>query len=78
MKAFDLERAKAGDPVVCRDGSPARIICFDRLHDRCNIVALITTYRDCKGKFIEEVETYCNDGGYRPDGVPSGLDLMML
>lgn len=28
---FDLERAKAGDPLVTREGRPARIICFDRI-----------------------------------------------
>ena len=29
MKPFDLEAAKAGAPVVTRDGKKARIICFD-------------------------------------------------
>lgn len=52
MKAFDLEKAKAGEPVVCRDGSPARIICFDRLHDRYNIVALVTTYWHTKKSLL--------------------------
>jgi hypothetical protein len=28
-RPFDLERAKAGDPVCTRDGCPVRIICFD-------------------------------------------------
>lgn len=31
MKAFDLERAKAGDPVMTRDGKDVRIVCFDRV-----------------------------------------------
>ena len=77
MKPFDLERAKAGDPVVCRAGWPARIICFDRLCDRYNIVALITTYWQAKEKFVESVEVYRNDGVYRADGVFSEFDLMM-
>lgn len=29
MKPFDLERAKAGDPVVTRDGLPVRIVDFN-------------------------------------------------
>lgn len=29
---FDLERAKAGDPVITRDGREARILCFDRIN----------------------------------------------
>lgn len=29
-KPFDLAQAKAGKPVITRDGSPARIVCFDR------------------------------------------------
>ena len=29
MKPFDLEAAKAGAPVVTRNGEKARIICFD-------------------------------------------------
>lgn len=40
MKKFDLERAKAGDPVCTRDGRPARIICFDRRYQP-QLVALI-------------------------------------
>lgn len=77
MKAFDLERAKAGDPVICRGGIPVRIICFDRLHDRYNIVALVTTYWHSTGESVESVEVYCKDGMYRRDGVPSEFDLMM-
>lgn len=26
MKPFNLERAKAGDPIVCRNGTPAKFI----------------------------------------------------
>lgn len=77
MKDFDLERAKAGESVVCRGGMPARIICFDRLHDRYNIVALVTIYYRPDEMFYESVELYRNDGRYRADGAPSELDLMM-
>lgn len=42
MKPFDLNRAKAGDPVVDENGAPARIICFDRKGgNECPIVALV-------------------------------------
>lgn len=33
MKEFDLEKAKAGEPVVNNHGLPARIVCFDRHYD---------------------------------------------
>lgn len=29
LRPFDLEAAKAGAPIVTRDGRPARIVCFD-------------------------------------------------
>lgn len=37
---FDVEKAKAGAPVVTRDGRPARIICFDA-KSKFPIVALV-------------------------------------
>ena len=33
LKPFNLEQAKAGAPVVTRDGRPARIVCWDRKQD---------------------------------------------
>jgi hypothetical protein len=41
MKPFNLEEAKAGKPVCLADGTPVRIICFDRAHDEYPIVALL-------------------------------------
>lgn len=41
MKPFDIERAKAGDPVVTRDGRKVRILCYDKKDDSYPIVALI-------------------------------------
>lgn len=29
LRPFDLEAAKAGAPVITRDGRPARIVCWD-------------------------------------------------
>ena len=37
---FDLERAKAGDPVITGDGKDVRIICFDRNSEKFPIVVL--------------------------------------
>lgn len=43
LEPFDLERAKAGEPVCTRDGQDVRIICFDcKQDDADTIVALIT------------------------------------
>lgn len=59
MKPFDLEKAKAGHPVVTRDGRRARIICLDRLHERYTIVALV---QQLDG--TEDEKTYAADGRY--------------
>lgn len=41
MKPFDLEKAKAGAPICTRDGSKARIVCFDANNKRFPLVVLI-------------------------------------
>ena len=41
MKPFNLEQAKAGKPVVTRDGRPARILAFDRKGPN-RIIGLVT------------------------------------
>ena len=41
MKPFDLEKAKAGASVCTRDGSRARIVCFDANNKRFPLVVLI-------------------------------------
>lgn len=73
---FDLERAKAGDPVITRDGREARIICFDR----------ISTNKDYSIVFIvpgngdpsEGIYTCRGDGGESGvQGTKSELDLFM-
>lgn len=46
MKRFNLEEAKAGKPVVTRDGQPARIICWDRKKEGYPIIALIGVEED--------------------------------
>jgi hypothetical protein len=54
MSKFDLERAKAGDPVRTTCGREARIICFDRLAPNGHhIVALVTGVWDTISTYEE-------------------------
>ena len=71
VKPFDLQKAKAGKPVCTRDGSNARIICFDR-NDNTPIVALIERVNG-----IEILQCFYNDGKCFHDST-SDNDLMML
>ena len=43
MIEFNLEAAKAGVPLITRDGHKLRIVCFDRIDEKRhgNIVALM-------------------------------------
>ena len=74
MKPFNLEEAKAGKPVCRRDGTPARIICFDRISlESYPIIALV---------LIEGSEcaiSYAIDGRYNVNyQTPHKYDLMMV
>lgn len=40
MKEFDLEKAKAGEPIVTRDGRPARLL-GEREHPNYPIIAVV-------------------------------------
>ena len=55
MKPFNLEEAKAGKPVVTRDGRPVRILAFDKKGEYC-IVTLINYCRS------DDVVVYREDG----------------
>ena len=57
FKPFDVEAAKAGDPVCTRDGRPARIICFNRVSDKFPIIALVMNTEN-----REDVYYYDNNG----------------
>lgn len=57
MKKFNLEEAKAGKPVITRDGSEARIICFDMKNDLYPIVALIEDGLESESKAQEDIPT---------------------
>lgn len=56
MKPFNLKDAKAGKPVVTRDGRPARIICWDRKKKDYPIIALIGVE--------EDIASFTADGRY--------------
>lgn len=71
LKPFDLEAAKAGAPVVTRDGRPARIICFDA-KSLNNIIALV------EDGGSEEPISVTPDGEYSPCFGPSNNDLFMV
>lgn len=56
MKKIDLEKAKAGSPIVTRDGRPARLL-GERKHPDYPIIAVVKKSYD-----LEEVYSYTNDG----------------
>lgn len=70
FKPFDLEAAKAGEPVCTRDGREARIICFDRIGN-LPIIALV------KNREGETVYYYYNNGRDNKEDVEKDYDLLM-
>lgn len=70
FKPFDLEVAKAGNPVCTRDGREARIICFDRIGN-LPIIALV------KNREGETVYYYYNNGRDNKENVEKDYDLLM-
>lgn len=58
MKPFNLEEAKAGKPVVTRNGTEVRIICFDRKNFKSPLIALLK-YEDSE---IEITTSYTEKG----------------
>ena len=72
MKPFDLEAAKAGAPVVTRDGKKARIICSDLNNGEYDLIALVAHY---SGR--EEIVSTKKDGRRLPNSERSTYDLFM-
>ena len=72
MKPFDLEAAKAGAPVVTRNGKKARIICFDLNNGEYVLVVAITP-----GNGREEIVLMKKDGRYSIIFDESTHDLFM-
>jgi hypothetical protein len=54
MKTFDLEKAREGEPVVTRDGKPARIICFDLKGAMPIIAAIDYGNEECVNCFTDK------------------------
>lgn len=72
-KPFDLEKAKAGEPVMTRGGCKARVICFDCEGVDFPLVALVTDPESG----TETLETYRADGCYTSAMAGTALDLVM-
>jgi hypothetical protein len=65
MSKFDLERAKAGDPVRTTCGKEARIICFDRLApEDAHIIALVKLELGGGEMYEEPYKMTCAGGGH--------------
>ena len=73
LELFDLEAAKAGKPVCTRDGSKARIICFDAQSEQ-PIIALV------EDNHFGEIITQHHENGAISESETrvSNSDLMML
>ena len=66
MKPFDLEAAKQGEPIVCRDGTPAKFIAHvPDANDARQIIVLINNF----------IFTHYENGKKYPDD--SDRDLFM-
>lgn len=72
LKPFDLEAAKKGKPVRTRDGSKARIICFDKKGVIAPIIALIEDEDGDEGTY------FFHQDGRVYDDRDNDYDLMML
>ena len=70
FKPFNLEAAKAGEPVCTRDGREVRIICFDRIGN-LSIIALV------KNRESETVYYYYNNGKDNKEDIEKDYDLLM-
>ena len=73
LKPFDLEAAKAGTPVMTRDGCPARILAFDVENAGYPVVAAIkTSTGEC-----ERIELFTEQGQFDEDTKEDNRDLFM-
>ena len=71
MKLFNLEEAKAGKPVVTRDGKPVRILVFDRNGDGYQPIIALVDYGN-----YEQLFSY-HENGCLAYGVISDGNLVM-
>lgn len=73
MKPFNLEEAKAGEPVCTRDGRPVRIVCFDVSSNDYPLLALVQD----SGDGLEYIISYTLSG-QQYVGEESSCDLVMI
>lgn len=73
MKTFNLEEAKAGKPVITRDGRPVRIICFDKISPEGYPLIALTYDKDG----IERIKSYDQEGRF-VKGDKNSSDLFMV
>lgn len=74
LKAFDIEAAKAGAPVVTRNGSAARILAFDLDNPEYSLAVAVTDEnigQEFLSDYTERGSYYAGDEG------ESGYDLFM-
>lgn len=70
MKPFDIEKAKAGQPICTRDKRSVRIVCFD-MNNIQPIVAIVKEYST-----VENVYLYCKNG--RADYIRTSWDDLFM
>lgn len=75
MKPFNLEAARAGAPVITRDGRKVRVLCFDfKVLSSMRIVALVSCTSEL-GDFEELITT--DSSGVYSDLLHCNCDLFM-
>jgi len=68
LKPFNLEQAITGKPIVCRDGTPAKFLYYDKeLNISCRVGAAVEG----------QLRGYCENGNYFPHTSPTDCDLFM-
>lgn len=69
MKPFNLEEAKAGAPLVTRDGQKARLICsnFKNSSGRPILVIFESEFTETVHEFYENGRFFCNGEDYYLD-----------
>ena len=73
MKPFDLEAAKAGAPLITREGNPARIVCFDAQSETHPLLALVKV----SGTPDYELATFVTEQGEARKDSMTNSDLFM-
>jgi len=68
MKLFDLEAAKSGEPIVCRDGTPAKFVAHVLGARKTESVVVLIG---------DEVVLFAESGKFYPDESMESFDLFM-